>query len=201
MSSKFWEIRGPLFWNEDDVEIDKGSHLNDFHRLWTLNTSWKDLLSKTNKWTTLSQANAAIRTQKKQRLRAVGVEHFIVWKQFRSLDQWSHICKSNHLRLYYKVHLFYTNFLKITMLITWGGHSTWILWKGWTRRKDINWNSIVFHYLNHPFKQKNNFIGFQQLTWDICVFNNHLFFPKFGFFHAFKRTIVLIGVIIFGEGR
>jgi hypothetical protein len=62
MSPKFWEIGGPY---EDGVKIDKGSHLDDFRKLQTLNTSWKDLLSETNKWTTLNQANAAICIEKK----------------------------------------------------------------------------------------------------------------------------------------
>jgi hypothetical protein len=78
MSPKFWEIGGPLFWNEDSVKIDKGSHLDKFRSLQTLNTSWKNLLSETNKWTTLNQSNATICIEKKKGLGAIGVEHFIV---------------------------------------------------------------------------------------------------------------------------
>jgi hypothetical protein len=58
----------------------------------------------------------------------------------------------------------------------------------------------MFHCLNHPFKQKNNFIGFQQLTQDIHVINSNIFPQFLGFLHAFKMMVVLISVIVFGEG-
>jgi hypothetical protein len=47
MSPKFWETGFLLFWIKSNMGINKGSHFEDFYRLQTLNTTWRDLFNET----------------------------------------------------------------------------------------------------------------------------------------------------------